>query len=167
MYNPPTRLDYLRRSVKADSHPVRTVPKFAPSHKQRIVQDLKRLGVSHSGLQTMEAHYLPQVIHADEQIGGVVYGMHRDGFAMLIATDRRVIYLDKKPMFTNEEEITYFVVSGVILSHAGPGTTVTLHTKVKDFKIKTLNLHCAEGFVEYIESRSLELKKEEDKRSRQ
>jgi len=104
----------------------------------------------------MELRYLPQIIHPDEELGGIVYGQSKDGFALLVATDRRVIFLNKKLLFVNEDELNYRVVSGVSFSHAGVGSTVTLHTKVKDYAIRTLNQRCAKKFVEYIELRSLE-----------
>lgn len=128
-------------------------------HQQRVLDDLKRLGVSRVGLASAEAKYLPHVIHPHEQIGGVAYGMHPDGFAMLVATDSRVIFLDKKPLFTNEEEINYAIVGGVSYSHVGWGTMIVLHTRIRDYPIRTFNKRCAESFVEFIEQRSLEHQK--------
>jgi len=133
------------------------------THPDRIRQELKDLGVSKLALSTMESHYLPKVIHDDEPIGGVVYGFHADGFVMLVATDRRIIFLDRKPLFTNEDEVNYRVVSGVNLSHAGLGTTVVLHTRIKDYSLVTFNKKCAEGFVDFIEARSVEQSDEEEK----
>lgn len=133
------------------------VPTYAQlSHHDRVLKELKGLGVSTFELGRAESGYAPNVIHADEHIGGVLYGHHKDGHVMMIATDRRVIFLDKKPMFVNKDEITYDVVSGISLNKAGIGSTVTLHTRIKDYVIRTFNEKCAEGFVRYIESRSLE-----------
>lgn len=121
------------------------------SHKQRVDRELRSVGVSRLGLVTSESHYLPRVIHSDEHIGGVVYGFNENGFVMLVATNWRVVYLDKKPLFINKDEINYGAVSGVKFSHAGLGSTVTLHTRVKDFIIQTFNQKCAKHFVDYIE----------------
>ena len=126
------------------------------NHRRRIQRELKQLGVSKAALASKEGKYLPLVIHPDEQIGGIVYGFHEDGFAMLVATDRRVIFLDRKPLFSNEDEVNYYVVSGVKYGHVGLLSTVTLHTRIRDYSIKTFNHKCAKGFVEYIETRSLE-----------
>ena len=125
-------------------------------HKRRVLQELRDAGASGYGLMHMESHYLPQIIHPNEHIGGVIYGHFEEGFAMLVATDLRVIFLDRKPFFTNQEEITYDVVSGINFGHAGFSSSVTLHTRIKDYHIRTLNLRCADQFVEYIEYRCLE-----------
>lgn len=124
-------------------------------HEGRIRDQLISLGASKSALASEEAHFLPTLINTDEQIGGVVYGLHQDGFAMLIATSYRVIFLDKKPLFNTVDDVRYEVISGVSFGHAGIGSTVTLHTKIKDYKLRTLNRKCATGFVKFIESRCL------------
>ncbi len=126
------------------------------THKQRIALELRKLGVSEFAMYRMESRYLPTIIHDKEHLRGVVYGHCKVGFAMLVATDRRVIFFDKKPLFVNKDELTYDVVSGVSFSAAGLGSTVTLHTRVNDYTLRTFNRKCASTFVAYIESRRLE-----------
>lgn len=152
---------FTRRTYSATEAKVRPAwPKA--EHKARVRRDLRRLGVSRFGMSSMEAKHLPRIIHPTEQLGGVVYGFHQDGYVMLVATDRRIIFLDKKPLFINEDEISYFVVSGISFSNVGWGSTVTLHTRIQDYTIRTFNRACAESFVEFIELRCLENYKKED-----
>lgn len=150
--------NYRQKHIRASK--TRSELQAPVSHCQRVLQELKGLGASRAGLSTMESKYLHNIIHIDEHIGGVVYGDHEDGFVMLAATDCRVIFLDVKPMFINEDEINYGVVSGIKYGHVGFLTTITLHTRIKDYKIMTFNKKCALGFVKYIEQhielRSLE-----------
>ena len=162
MYTLP-RQNYLKQSFRANHS--KQLPAAAPNHFIRelgVMQRLKILRVSLFGLWSSEGRYLPKIIHPSEQIEGVVYGRSTDGLVMLVATDRRVIYLDKKLLFVNEDEITYDVVSGVSYGHVGLGSTVSLHTRVKDYKIKTYNEKSAKTFVEAIESRCVEHKGGED-----
>jgi hypothetical protein len=132
------------------------VRRAAKAHENRIKDRLKELGVTKMARMSSEARYLPKIIHQDEEILGVVYGKSESGFAYMIATDKRAIFLDKKPLFVNEDEITYNVVSGVSYGHVGVGSTVTLHTRLGDYKVKTFNEHCAQNFVKVIETRCLE-----------
>lgn len=148
--------DYAGRRFISTKSQLDASRKLEPSHRQRIIQELKNLGVSKLALATTESHYLPSIIHENEHIGGVAYGYHPDGFAMLIATDLRVIFLDKKPLFSKEEELTYDVISGVSYGHVAFSSTITLHTRVRDYPIQTFNDTSARIFVEYIESRCLE-----------
>lgn len=126
------------------------------SHGERVKRQLISLGMSRLALKSAESRYLPHLIHPGEDVAGIVYGKAKEGFAMLIATNLRVIFLDKKPLFVNEDEITYDIVSGVSFSHAGLGSTVMLHTRTGDFVIRTFNKKCAIGFVKAIESHCIE-----------
>ncbi len=122
----------------------------------RVKQELREAGVTGYGLMKSESRYLPQIIHEDEHIMGVVYGQYGGGSAMLVATDHRVIFLDRKPLFMTMDELTYDVVSGVKLNKSGFIVTVVLHTRIADYTIRYANRKCADTFVEYIESRRLE-----------
>lgn len=126
-----------------------------PSHTERIKRELLTVGMWRFGLNRPETRYLPKVIHLDEYIGGVAYGQQEEGSVLLAATDRRVIFLDKKPFFVNQEEVTYDVVSGVNFYSVGPYTTIRLHTRVRDFVVHTFNKRSAEQFVRYVETRRL------------
>lgn len=155
MYTLP-RTNYLlgRNSLVHSSLPTPKVPVISES--DRIKGQLRSLGVSKSALNTAESRHLPNVIHTGENISGVVYGLSKDGFVMMLVTDKRILFIDKKPFFFNEDEITFDVVSGITHGHAGIGSTVTLHTRIRDYQIKTLNERCARGFVEAVEARCVE-----------
>ncbi|MBI1857195.1 pyridoxamine 5'-phosphate oxidase family protein [Candidatus Saccharibacteria bacterium] len=129
---------------------------ISAEHINRVKKELAEAGVTGYGLVKSESRYLPQIIHENEHIGGAVYGQFGSGSAMLIATDHRIIFLDRKPMFTTNDELTYDVVSGVKLNQGGLFTAVTLHTRVADYALRYVNLKCARRFVKYIESRRLE-----------
>lgn len=129
-----------------------------PDHSLRVRLQLIQLGMTRSGLMSKEAKYLPQIVHPDETIGGVIYGMYQGSFVMMAATDSRIIFLDKKPLFTTQDDINYMVVSGISYGHVGLGSTVTLHTRIQDYTIRTFNQKCAETFRAYIEARCLEQK---------
>jgi general stress protein 26 len=127
-----------------------------PDHKLRIRQELKKAGVTSYGLIKGESKLLPNIIHEDEHIGGVVYGQMSEGSVMLVATDKRIIFLDWKPLFTTSDEFTYDVVSGVKTTTAGPFSAVTLHTRISDYSLRYVNHNCARNFVRYIEKRRIE-----------
>lgn len=124
--------------------------------RDRIKIELRAAGASPYGLLKMESRYLPEVIHDDEHIKGVVYGLYDGGLGMLVATDHRVLFLDRKPMFMTLDEATYDAVSGVRLNRSGIFNATTLHTRLGDYRLSYVNRKCARKFVKYIESRRLE-----------
>jgi Pyridoxamine 5'-phosphate oxidase/Bacterial PH domain len=132
------------------------------AHEDRVKQELRAAGVTRFGSIKFAAKYLYRVIHPDEHVKGVVYGRYGEGGilslseGMLIATDRRVIFLDYKPGYTNLEEITYEVVSGIKRFSAGFFSGITLHTRIGDYSLRFVNDTCANTFAGYIEGRRLE-----------
>ncbi len=153
MYTIPTAYDKRTALTAMATH---AIPVNKADHEWRIKRELKRLGASPYGMWRFGARYLPSVIHLDEVLGGVVYGFNKEGSVTLVATDKRVIFLDKKPLFVNLEEMTYDIVGGVTFSHAGMSSIITLHTRMRDYRIRTFNDKCARGFMHYVEGRCLE-----------
>jgi len=131
--------------------------------KHRDVQAmLKSVGVTHFGRIKFASRYLEKVIHADETIEAAAYGRFKEGEgwlalteAMLVATDRRVIFLNHKPGYTALDEIAYDAVSGCKISHAGLLSAITLYSKAANFTLRFANPDCAQRLADVIEQRRL------------
>lgn len=125
-------------------------------HQERVFRELREAYTSRVAQRSLEGQYLPAVIHPDEHIEGIVYGHGTVGFAMLIATNRRVIFLDKKPFFVNIDELSYEAIIGVSHNQAGLGATLILRTRLQNYYLRTLNHRAAGRFIAYLEKRCLE-----------
>lgn len=124
--------------------------------KTRIRQELIVAGVTSYGLRKPTIHNLPSVIHPDEHIKGVIYGWRDKNTATIVATDRRLIYMDHKPFFRINDEISYDFVSGISHNAQGRFSGVIIHTRAGDYNLRFVNTECAKIFVNYIESRGIE-----------
>src|SRR3989344_6821607 len=126
-------------------------------HAQEIRNRLKEIGSARYDLALPETDYLPLLIHFDEKILGVVYGRYKQntnsvaGRGVLVATDKRILLVDKKPLFLRNDELAYEAISGVSYSKAGLASTVSLHTRFGDIRVRTFNSKCAKNFVKTIE----------------
>lgn len=132
---------------------------FVTMQHDEVNEVLRQLGAVLYDFWLPETHALPYIIHPDEKIIGIVYGKYEnngaepaEGRGALVATDNRILLIDKKPLFLKCDELTYNVVSGVTYTKVGPSGTVTLHTRAGDIKIRTLNQKCARTFVHAIET---------------
>lgn len=127
---------------------------------------LRSLGAVWYDLRLPETKLLPHIVHADEVVTGLVFGRYRqpsegyEGRGALVCTNKRLLLLDKKPLFVRCDEISFMVISGVNYSRAGLTATVTLHTRVGDIILRTFNMNCAKQFIEAIEARIFELKQQ-------
>jgi len=123
---------------------------------KRVKRELLDAGATIYGLMKAESRYLPKILHNNEHIEAVIYGQHNASSAMLAATDERIIYLDKKPMVEMFDEVSYEVVSGIEFDIHLFFASVVLHTPVKNYDFKFVNLRCAEKFARHIEKQRLE-----------
>ena len=134
-------------------------------HKERIYTELRQLGADWYDMQLPETHVLPRVIHINERLVGVVYGRYKQkgrygqepktlslGRGALVVTDKRVLFIDRKPLWLRCDEIPRDIISGVTYNQAWPAATIALHTRAGDFSIRTFNLRCAGSFVEAVEA---------------
>jgi hypothetical protein len=124
--------------------------------------DLQLLGADEFDLMLPETHALLDIVHGNETVIGIVYGRykqnnveHASGRGVLVATDRRILLVDKKPMFLKCDELSYNVISGVSFSRAGIAGTATVHSRTGDISIRTYNFKCANIFVNAIEIKCL------------
>lgn len=125
------------------------------NHKARIHEELLEAGVGNINAMRAEARYLKDIIYEDEHIGGAIYGVSEGGWCMLVATEKRVIYLDKKPFFVTKDILTYDIVSGVQSNSTGPFSAVTLQTRNGEYALRFVGQKSASKFAKYIESRRL------------
>lgn len=139
--------------------------KVDTKHAKRINDELKAVGFTRMNLRRFTSKYLPKVIHKDEKILAAVSGRRKEteGFfglveGMLVATDKRVIFIDHRPGFTDMDEVSYDVVTGVNLSRTLVSSSVTLFTKIHNYVLSYARTSCAEAFVEYVEENVLERK---------
>ncbi len=133
-------------------------------YKYATVNDIKSAleaaGVQNASRHPFTTNYLPKVLHDDEQIMAAVFGRRKEsegffGFAegMLIATNKRVIFIDHRPGYTTMDEISFDKVSGVNISTTVFYASIILFTKIANYKLSFTNQESAQRFADYIEQR--------------
>lgn len=134
------------------------------AHITQIYNNLKRIGANTFDMHLPETYALPFIIRAEETIQGIVYGRyHRKGDnvsvsrgrGVLLVTNHRIVFLDKKPTFLHYDEIPLDLISGVTYTKAGIASRVQLHTRMGDYTVRTYNQECATIFMHAIEAERL------------
>jgi len=125
-------------------------------HQQRVRKELKAAGMSSYGRMKDEARNVANLLHPEEHVKGVAYGRYEGGSAMLIATDRRVLFFDKKPLFQTLDELTYDVLSGIKLTQQTLFSSLILFTRIGNYTLRYVNLKSAIIFRDYLERHLLE-----------
>lgn len=124
------------------------------SHRERIIDELKRAGVHPFELHRHMFKLLPDIIRENEHIEAAAYGLNNKHWhAVLVATDHRVIYLEGDLVFSSMEEAPYEIVHGTEHNHAPFRIGLTLNTRENNYTLNYVNKDCAARFVSYIEDR--------------
>lgn len=155
--DPVQRLAVKPKTILANAY--YEVPVSAESYKdkvKRVKRELLDAGATLYGLLKSETRVLPKLLHPAEHVEAVIYGQHNSNSAMLVATDERIIYVDKKPIALMLDEVSYEVVSGIELDIHLFFASLILHTPVKNYNFRFVNMQCAEKFARHIEMHRLE-----------
>jgi hypothetical protein len=125
------------------------------AHSTRVRAEMLGTGLSEYTVLKSSSRYLHNFIAADEHIEAVISGHAERGNALLVATNRRVLFLDHQPFFTTSDEFAYGSITGVSSTHAGLFATLILHTRLGDYRLIRVNGQSAEHFEAYISTRIL------------
>jgi len=104
------------------------------SYKDALAQ-LSALGLRFRFFGRAEVKELANIINEGEQIRHCIYGSYKGGSALLVATDRRVLLVDKRPFFLNLEDIRYEMMNEVYFAGRLLNASLKLHSgsKVLEF----------------------------------
>lgn len=125
----------------------------ANTHARQTQKELRAIGFSRFQIDRRESRHIAKYIDKDEHIRagirGHVFGV---GGVLMVATNKRILFLHDIPLFTNLEEFAYEVVSGVSINRATYLSSVTVFTKFKTYQVDYVNSQQAERFLHFVES---------------
>ena len=82
-------------------------------HQSLIEARLNQLGIKRSRWFKPEIRELSQILMDNEKIITAVTGRYFGGFALLVATDHRLLLIDKKILFLTVDDIRYDMISEI------------------------------------------------------
>jgi Bacterial PH domain len=108
--------------------------------RQTIKEQLEKIDFSMHGWNRSEIEELKNIILPDEEISECVNGFYEGGFALLVATDIRVILVDKKPLnFLSVEDLRFDMINEIDYNHRAFGAGITITTGSKALKFTSYN----------------------------
>lgn len=108
--------------------------------KHAIDEQLKKIGFNSYGWGRTEVRELPNIILPDEEIFECVNGIYEGGFALLIATNIRVVLIDKKPMnYLTVEDLRFDMINEIDYSHRLLGARISISTGSKNLRFTSYN----------------------------
>jgi hypothetical protein len=125
-------------------------------HASVVDDQLKAIGVDFRFWGKAEIKELRHILVEGEQIMHCMNGRYEGGFAVLCATDRRLLLIDKKLMFLTLEDVRYDMISEVDFNHSLLDATVHICTVNKKLRFTTLRSGELRKLTAYLQDRVME-----------
>ncbi len=123
-----------------------------------IEAQLTKLGVRKTWFCRPEIRELRHILMPNEQVVRCVQGRYHGGFAILVATEQRLLLIDKKPLYLTVEDIRYDMISEVDISARLFDATVTIFTVNKQLIFSALRQQKLREVTAYVQKRVMELR---------
>lgn len=128
---------------------------------RKVDDQLKKINFKKSGLWGhCRVKELSKVLHEDEEIKHCVNGYYEGGFALLAATDQRLLLIDRKPMFLTIEAIWYDKIGQVDYTHRLLNATICVSTPNKQLTFNSWNHRNIHEILTYSQKKMTELKQD-------
>lgn len=107
---------------------------------EKVYNRLEALHFNLHGWGRSEARELPKILLPDEEIYDLVNGVYEGGFALLVATNIRILLVDKKPLnYLTVEDLRFDMISEIDYSHRVIGANVSVSTGSKNLRFMSFN----------------------------
>ena len=127
---------------------------------QSVEEQLKRLGCNFRFWGRAEIKELSVVLMPGEAIAQCTNGHYEGGFALLAATDRRLLLIDRKPMYLTLEAISYDMIAEIDFSHRLMNATVRIFTFNKALVFTSWNHARLRTILTYTQNRVADLRQQ-------
>ena len=128
-------------------------------HMSIIEARLSQLGIRLSRWYKPEVRELQHILMPNEQIVTLSCGRYFGGYALLVATDQRLLLIDKKTFFMTVEDIRYDMVSEIDFSSRLLDSTLLLFTVNKQHRFTSMKYKKQlRDLTNYVQQRVMELR---------
>ena len=128
---------------------------------QVIEKQLAAIGADFHLWGRAEKHELQNILVEGEQITHCLNGRYEGGFAMLCATDRRLLLIDKKPFYLTVEDVRYDMISEVDYSHRLLNATVSICTVNKKVIFTSFHNATLRKLTAYLQDKVMETRQQQ------
>lgn len=124
----------------------------------QVEDQLKRVGCNFRFWGRPEIRELTKILIPGEIIAQAVNGRYENGFAMLVATDHRLLLIDKKPMFLTLEDIRFDMIAEIDFSAQLVDGTVKIITPNRTLVFTAWNQGRLRKILNYTQQRVSEIR---------
>jgi hypothetical protein len=121
----------------------------------KIEEQLHEIGFRSHGWGRGEIKELCNILAGDEVILQCANGYYQNGFAMLVATNQRLLLVDQKPMFLTIEAVWYDKIGQIEYNHRLLNATMCISSPSKDINFTSVNQIRLRQILAYAQERMI------------
>ncbi len=125
-----------------------------------VERQLRQVGCNFRFWGRAEVRELAVVLMPGETIVHATNGHYEGGFALLVATDQRLILIDRKPMFLTIEAISYDMIAEVNFNHRLLNATLRVFTLNKTLIFTSWNHAHLRAILVYAQQQTSALRQQ-------
>lgn len=123
------------------------------SDLREIIRQLRLVGLTNNVWGWSEIKRLPTVIDEDEKIERAVTGFYEGGHALVLATNKRITFLDAKIMSFRVEDVHYEMVSEVEHFTGIFMARLRIHCLSKQIELSSFAQQSVRDFAVHVDTR--------------
>ncbi len=121
---------------------------------EEIREQIAHLDGTSRVLGRKEIKQLPNILWEDERVERIVQGSYNDGLGVLVATNKRLVFVDKGIVGLRVEDFPYDRISSIEYSTGLLGGKLTFFASGNRAEIKYVPKDQCRNFAEYVRARS-------------
>jgi hypothetical protein len=126
--------------------------------RKALEDRLKEIGCNFRVFARPELKELANVLLAHEVVEHCVIGTYEGGFALLVATDQRVLLIDKKPLYLTLEDTRYDMITEVDYNHLLVNANMSIRTPNKSLRFVAYNQARLRKLFHFVQTRVMEIR---------
>lgn len=131
-----------------------------------VQEQLKRIKFNTQAWNRAETQELAEIILPNEQIFECVNGWYEGGFALVCATNIRVLLIDKKPFnYLTVEDLRFDMINEIDYSHRLLEARINISTGAKTLTFRSFNQPRLRKLITHVQHRMAEIKNEQTKQN--
>jgi hypothetical protein len=131
-----------------------------------VREQLKSISFNYHAWGKAEVDELPNILLPDEKIFECVNGIYEGGFALLCATDVRLLLIDKKPFkFLTVEDLRFDMITEIDYSHRMFGASISVSSGSKNLRFRSYNQPRLRKLIGHVQHRMAESKQQQSQQA--
>lgn len=125
---------------------------------ETVLNQLDSLGIRHGRIFRGEVRALARLLLPDEQIEQFMTGRYSAGPAILVATNKRMLLVDKKPFNLTIEDIPYDMISEIEYCVQAFNARITIHSISKTIDMMSFRQSLLKRFAIFVQAKVMQIR---------